>query len=106
MDFEISTPWGTINSKCDTFATATIFQGLKQLNNYWKNGNNSDHLKRDIQGYKILLESAKQEENCDKFLELKHQALRNGNRYPDNLAVINFMRENDLFIGEFPDENN
>ena len=97
MDFEISSPWGTITSKCENISTKIVFQGLKQLMQFYNQGNHTDYIKADIKAYKMLLDSSKQEHNCDKFLEVKHKALEIGDKFENNLTIINFMKENNLW---------
>lgn len=97
MKFTIESQWGSITNECKNVQTKIIFQGLKQLMFYWKNGNKTQYLKKDIQGYKALLDSKYQESNCDKFLYLKHERLKMGERFKDNMEVINYMKSNNFW---------
>lgn len=92
MKIKIHSPWGTFRSGKDNPNRTFYKQTLEQLLFYQKAGNNSDHIKRDIEGYEKLL-SYDSEEICDKFREVKMGAREAGRPFKDNLAVIEKMKE-------------
>jgi hypothetical protein len=47
---------------------------------------------KDIEGYDILIEKNVQS-ICKRFLSLKREAIKEGRRYPNNIAIINHMKE-------------
>ena len=65
---------------------------LHQLESYFEGGNHSEHIVKDIKGYMLILAS-NSENNAVNFVKLKQEAIRNGNRYSDNLAVIEALKQ-------------
>jgi hypothetical protein len=92
----IDTPWGTTLSPTDKLPIATITMCLTQLVEFKKAGKGAAHIDKDIEGYHKLLES-KSVKNCRTFMEVKNDAIRKRNRFSDNLAIIQHMKEKELW---------
>lgn len=54
------------------------------------------HLKADIKGYEELIETGS-EENASVFLRMKHEAMKGGLRFPNNLAIIQHMKNEGIW---------
>lgn len=93
---KIETPWGVVDKSSDSFHLDVIELCLKQLNDYQDSGNITSFLQNDICGYKILLKS-NNDLNCKIFLRIKSQ-FKNSKRFKNNIEVINYMKEENLWI--------
>lgn len=93
----VESEWGTISSNDSNILTKTVSQSLKQLKSYRDQGNKTEYLKRDIEGYEMLLACKDQEYHCEEFLELKQNRIMSGMRFKDNLAVIKEMKETKIW---------
>ena len=90
---KIKAPWGESEGNLNVLVTA-ISNGLTQLIYYRDvKHNKSEHLANDIKGYEMILKSSDPEYNATKFMEIKHEGLRTGTRFKDNLTVIDKIKE-------------
>jgi hypothetical protein len=84
---EVNTPWGNFNSAmslCDQLKIP-----LKQLKSYQLT-NNSDHLKKDIEGYEVLIKTGN-DENVSLFLDFKKIYKEEG-IVKNNLEIVNYIK--------------
>ena len=89
LEVEIDAPW-TNGPKTYVGMLAFLGQAREQLL-YFQKQKDTEHIRRDIEGYEMILKS-ESEQNANRFIELKQNAVRVGNRFKDNLAVIEEMK--------------
>lgn len=86
----IESPYGKY--ELDTENMVTLFIGELENLKAMQKKNNSPHLVRDVEGYKMIVEK-NSHHIAKSFLEIKGDARENGHRFQDNLAVIEHMKE-------------
>lgn len=93
MKATVTSPWGDFDFNQPIREHIKYF--MRQLKWMLKNNQspNPTHTKTDLRGYKILYETAS-DETIYKFLNIKKRA---GNRFQDNIAIINHMKVNGLW---------
>lgn len=71
---------------------------LPQLKVYeLSNKSVSTYLENDIKGYELIIKSGV-EDNAKNFIKIKDKRRINGDRLKDNLAVIDYMKKNNIWI--------
>jgi len=92
----VEAPWG----KFEFDGPLGFLQQTKaQLQFYLKTGHRSDttHLKRDIEGYDMILKS-KSQNNAHQFLKIKTEGLMGErSRFKDNIAVVEYLKKEGLW---------
>lgn len=68
--------------------------GLEQLKQIQASQGSTEYLERDIAGYNEILNYS--DEACSMFIQVKHEARERGERFADNLKVIDHMLETGL----------
>lgn len=96
MKVTISAPWTNGDQEFSDML-GFISQIKMQLEYFRKNGNESQSLKNDLEGYEEILKS-KSEKNAEKFLEEKHDRRMTGMPC-DNLTVIKYLKETNQWEG-------
>jgi hypothetical protein len=94
--------------------TGAVYEGALGMMNHWvlqletfktqpsQTKEGLEAIDADITGYKEILASGSQE-NANKFLEIKTNGKRGvGLEYKDNLAIVNHMKENNLWKSMTP----
>ena len=97
MKVTIDAPWTEGKEELD--GMLGFIQQSKQQLLYFQKRKDTMHIQRDIRAYDLILES-KSEKNATQFLDTKHKGLRTGKRYADNMAVIGYMKSNNLWEGK------
>lgn len=90
MSIEINAPWteGAITFKgCLGFIQQTKAQLL-----FYQKQNDTEHIRKDIEGYDLILES-NSEENAENFLEVKMEHRFAGKKFANNLEVIEHLKK-------------
>lgn len=95
LKIEIDAPW-TNGPQEYVGMLAFLGQAREQLL-FFQKEKNTEHIRNDIEGYELILKSG-QEANANRFLELKQNALRVGNRFENNLAVIDIMKKDGSWL--------
>jgi len=92
LTMEIDAPWSKTKFDLGDFKSF-IKQGLEQLE-YFRDvlGNETEHLKRDIEGYKMILNSSDPQSNGAAFMEVKRGRPHPNGQPADNLAVIDIIK--------------
>lgn len=92
----INTPWGSIDPNKMIYKEL-ISLSLKQLKSVQKTKQlDTDYLRRDILGYETVINS--NEENCKNFIVFKRKAKESNNKFKDNLEVIRFLKNNNIWV--------
>lgn len=92
--FDISAPWGEF--KCETMLSF-IQQLIAQLESYLPNSSNPQFTKDDIEGYKQVLATGR-EDLADLFLQTKGVARENGVPFKNNLDVIAYLTKKGRWV--------
>ena len=95
MKVKIEAPWTNGEQEFEGML-GFVEQALKQLK-FFQKTNDSEHLKKDIQGYEEIVES-RLEENAYNFMAEKGDARLKGEKYGSNLDVIAKMKKDNVWI--------
>lgn len=94
MKMDVIAPWTNGEEKTYEGMLGFIQQTKEQLLFYKKQGNNSEHINKDIEGYDAILNSGK-EENVDSFMELK-TAIKIGKsdlKLKNNMEIVEHLKK-------------
>lgn len=96
MRMQIDAPWGKYEFEADS-CLSFIAQAIDQLEFFkQKMKEPTQHILNDLEAYHQLLMSGS-EKNCEVFLQMKHEAIKTGKMFKDNLEIVNAMKQSGVF---------
>ena len=91
MKIEVEAPWTNGEVKKYDGILGMFYQYKEQLL-YYQKQNDTEHIRLDIAGYDMILES-NSESNAREFLRIKTDAKLSGTAFKNNLAVIGELKK-------------
>lgn len=94
MKVEVESPW--TNGKEEFEGMLGFINQTKMQLEYYQKQKDTEYIRMDILGYTLILES-KSEHNAKEFMRVKHEALRSGKRFENNMAIVRHLKDNGLW---------
>ena len=91
---KIDAPWDVKNTELKTYMDMIRFFKKQLL--YFQKKRDTEHLRNDLKGYDIVLDS-NNEENAKNFINIKREYKKKEN-LKNNLKVIEYMKNKNIWV--------